>query len=80
MIKIDYIKALPGIPADKVIRQDIIDQKIISRPYVKRIADYILDSKGRAWWIAQGTLPATEMLNQFDVVEFWADGVRYEGF
>lgn len=65
---------------DRVIQQDIVDQKIINRPYATRIVDFVLDSKGRAWWIAQGTLPATVMLNQFDTVEFWADGVRYEGF
>lgn len=80
MIKIDLIKKLPGIPAARIIKKEIVDERIISYPYALRICDYVLDSLGRPWRPAQGSLPCVEMLNRMDDVEFWADGVRYEGF
>lgn len=79
-MNITYIKKLPGIPADRVIVKKIIDEKIISKTYAIRIADYILDSQGRKWWKWQGQAAATEMLYRFDDVEFWAGGKHYEGF
>ena len=79
-MNITYIKKLPGVPADRIVIKKIVDEQILSKSYAMRIADYILDFYGRKWWTAQGQMAATEMLYQFDDVEFWADGVRYEGF
>lgn len=78
-MNITLIKKLPGIPADQVSVKEIIDEKIISKAYAMRIADYVLDAYGRKWWRMQGTMAATEMLYKDDSVEFWSDGVRYEG-
>lgn len=79
-MNIAYIKKLPGIPAGRIVTKEIIDEKIISKPYAIRIAGYILDAEGRKWWRMQGDLAATEMLYKDDPVEFWVDGVRYTGF
>lgn len=79
-MNITYIKKLSGIADDRIVLKKIVDKHILSRPYATRIADYILASQGIKWWNVQGQMAATEMLYRFDDVEFWADGVRYEGF
>lgn len=80
MSKIDITKKLTGIPDDRIISKEIVDEKIISHPYAWRIINYILDTQGRAWWTVQGQMAATEPLNRFDKVEFFLDGENYEGF
>lgn len=80
MNKIDITKKIPGIPADKIISMEIVDEKVVSSQYAWRIVQYIIDARGRAWWTVQGTMTAVEPLNRFDKVEFFADGQRYEGF
>lgn len=80
MTKIDFVKKKSGVPADRIITREIVDELIISYPYAIRIADYILDRFGRSWWTARGTLAVTEVLNRGDAVELWADGIRYDGF
>lgn len=79
-MNINYTKKKSGVPADKIVIKKIIDEKIISKPYAMRIADYILDTEGHKWWRMQATMAATEMLYKDEGVEFWVDGVRYEGF
>lgn len=79
-MKIDFVKKKSGVPSDRIITREIVDELIVSYSYVLRIADYILDRFGRAWWTASGSLAVTEIFNRGDVVEFWADGIRYEGF
>lgn len=79
-MKIDLIKKMSGIPADRIITREIVDELIVSYPYAIRICDYILDRFGRPWWTASGSIAVTEVLNRGDDVEFWADGVRYDGF
>ena len=80
IMNINYIKKLPGVPDDRIFIKEIVDKKILSKPYAIRIANYILDRYGRKWWVMQGKMAATDMLYQFDDVEFWLDGVRYQGF
>ena len=79
-MKIDISKKLGGTPDDLVILRAITDEKIISYPYAWRIVNYVLDSQGRPWWTVQGRLAATEPINRFDKIEFFADGERYDGF
>ena len=79
-MNINYIKKLSGVPEDQHIIKEIIDEKIISKPYAMRIADYFLDRYGNKWSIEQGTMAATELLYKDDAVEFWKDGKHYEGF
>lgn len=79
-MNINYIKKLSGVPEDQHVIKEIVDEKILSKPYAMRIADYILDTEGHKWWSLQGTLAATEMLYKDDDVRFWIDGQQYEGF
>ena len=79
-MNINYTKKLSGVPADRIVIKEIVDEKILSKLYAMRIARYILDAEGYKWWRMQGTMAATEMLYKDDPVEFWVDGVHYEGF
>ena len=79
-MNINYSKQLSGIPEEKYVIKEIVDEKILSKPYAMRIADYILDAEGLKWWSLQGTMAATEMLYKDDDVRFWIDGRQYDGF
>ena len=79
-MNINYIKKLAGVPADRILIKEIVDEKIISKPYAMRIADYILDRYGLKLWRMQGLMAATDMLYKDDDIEFWVDGVHYDGF
>ena len=79
-MNINYIKKCAGVPEDQHIIKEIVDEKIISKTYAMRIADYVLDNDGQKWWRLQGTMAATEMLYKDDDVQFWIDGRQYEGF
>ncbi len=79
-MNITYVKRLLGVPAEQNIVKKIVDEKIISKVYAIRIANYILNAQGLKWWRVQGTFAATEMLYQFDDIAFWIDGTRYDGF
>lgn len=79
-MNINYTKKLSGVPEGQHVIKEIIDEKIISKTYAMRIADYVLDAEGRKWWRLQGTMAATEMLYKDDDVQFWIDGQQYQGF
>lgn len=79
-MNITYSKKLSGVPAERIVIKEIVDEKILSKLYAMRIAQYILDSECYKWWRMQGNMAATEMLYKNDDVEFWIDGARYEGF
>ena len=53
-MNIDYTKKLSGVPENSHVIKEIVDEKIISKPYAMRIADYILDAVGIKWWRLQG--------------------------
>jgi len=79
-MNINYIKKLAGVPEGQHIIKEIVDEKIVSKPYAMRIANYILDTEGQKLWRMQGTMAATEMLYKDDAVQFWIDGQQCEGF
>jgi len=79
-MNINFIKKLSGVPADRILIKEIVDEKIISRPYTMRIAEYILDKEGNKWSGVRGVMAATELLYKDQDIQFWLDGVRYDGF
>jgi hypothetical protein len=79
-MNINYIKKLSGVPEGHHVIKEIVDEKILSKPYAMRIAEYILDTEGHKWWSLQGIMAATEILYKDDDVRFWIDGQQYEGF
>ena len=85
--------AARGIPvpaAEEMLPGEVIDREIadgaegdpdLVGPFGEEGGKaYILDAEGYKWWTMQGNMAATEMLYKDDDVEFWIDGVRYEGF
>lgn len=79
-MNINYIKKMSGVPVDRILIKEIVDEKILSKPYAMRVADYILDTEGNKWSGVRGTVAATEMLYKDQDIQFWLDGVRYDGF
>lgn len=80
MVSINITKRIAGIPEDKLVEREIIDELIASLQVANGRAKFMLDRDGRPWSTVTASTPATQQLNRLDRVEFYIDGARKIGF